>query len=156
MLGEEDSADVADYSLPDASESVEVSMGPHRTNTYDPEIGHIETGGTVTWTNESGNHSATAYHPDNDEPRRTPADAETWDTAVIRKNGRSASHTFETPGVYDYFCIPHEGLGKVGTVVVGDPNPDDQPGLEPPGDDLPQGARTKLETLNAKVRSAPE
>jgi plastocyanin len=156
ILGEDDSADVENYSLPAASATVEVAMGPNRTNSFDPEIVRVEPGGTVTWTNESGNHSATAYLPDNDEPRRTPADAEAWDTGVIRKNGRSASHTFEIPGVYDYFCIPHESMGMVATVVVGDPDPDDQAGLEPPGGDLPRSARERLETLNARVRSALE
>lgn len=154
MLGDE-SEDVANYSLPAASASVEVAMGPNRTNTYDPEIAHVKPGGAVTWTNESGNHSATAYHPDNDEPQRTPADAASWDTGVIRRNGRTASHTFETPGVYDYFCIPHEGLGMVGTVIVGDPDPEGQPGLESPSD-LPRSASKRLETLNAKVRAALE
>jgi plastocyanin len=155
LLGD-DSSDVADYSLPAASERVEVAMGPERTNRFDPEIVHVETGGTVTWTNESGTHSATAYHPDNGEPGRVPADAASWDTDVIRASDRSGSHTFETPGVYDYFCIPHESLGMVGTVVVGDPDPDGQPGLASPSDDLPQSARKRLETLNAKVRSALE
>jgi hypothetical protein len=28
------------------------------------------------------------------------------------------SFTFEEPGTYDYFCIPHEDLGMVGTVTV--------------------------------------
>ncbi|WP_241997224.1 plastocyanin/azurin family copper-binding protein [Halorubrum sp. SD626R] len=27
-------------------------------------------------------------------------------------------HTFEEPGTYEYFCIPHEGSGMVGTVRV--------------------------------------
>jgi plastocyanin len=155
VFGGDDSPDVENDELPAASESVEVAMGPNRTNSFDPEIVHVVPGGTVTWTNESGNHSATAYHPDNDAPGRVPADAASWDTGVIRRNGKSLSHTFEKSGVYDYFCIPHEGLGMVGTVVVGDPTPDDQPGLASPGD-MPRGARTKLETLNAKVRHALE
>ena len=156
VFGGDDSPDVENYEFPAASEQVGVAMGPNRTNSFDPEIVYVEPGGTVTWTNESSNHSATAYHPDDDEPRRVPAEAESWDTGVIRKTGRTASHTFETPGVYDYFCIPHEGLGMVATVVVGDPDPDDQAGLEPPGGDLPRSARERLETLNARVRSALE
>ncbi|WP_135830680.1 plastocyanin/azurin family copper-binding protein [Halorussus halobius] len=143
-----------DYSLPDASASVEVEMGPDATNLFEPEIAHVEPGGTVTWTNVSRNHSATAYHPDNDDPRRVPEDGDSWDTGVIRENGKSSAHTFEVPGVYDYYCIPHESLAMVGTVVVGDPDPADQPGLQSPSDDVARGGRNKLEELNAKVESA--
>jgi len=32
--------------------------------------------------------------------------------------GESFEHTFETPGTYRYFCIPHEVMGMVGSVVV--------------------------------------
>ena len=28
------------------------------------------------------------------------------------------SFTFEEPGTYDYFCIPHEKMGMVGSVTV--------------------------------------
>jgi plastocyanin len=27
-------------------------------------------------------------------------------------------HTFDVPGTYQYFCIPHEMAGMTGTVVV--------------------------------------
>lgn len=150
--GDEESYD--DYSLPEASASVEVEMGPDGTNLFEPEITRVEPGGTVTWTNVSRNHSATAYHPDNDVPRRVPDDSESWDTGVIRENGKSSAHTFEVPGVYDYYCIPHESLGMVGTVVVGDPDPADEPGLQSPGEQVARGGRSKLEELNAKVQAA--
>ncbi|MFB6117645.1 plastocyanin/azurin family copper-binding protein [Halosegnis sp.] len=32
--------------------------------------------------------------------------------------GDTYAHTFEVPGEYRYFCIPHERVGMVGTVVV--------------------------------------
>lgn len=32
--------------------------------------------------------------------------------------GDTFSHTFEVPGTYGYFCIPHEKGGMVGEVVV--------------------------------------
>jgi plastocyanin len=32
--------------------------------------------------------------------------------------GESWSHTFETEGVHEYFCIPHEGAGMVGQIEV--------------------------------------
>jgi pseudoazurin len=35
------------------------------------------------------------------------------------KNGKGASITFETPGIYYYWCTPHKGMGMIGLVVVG-------------------------------------
>ena len=32
--------------------------------------------------------------------------------------GESYRHAFEVAGTYEYFCIPHEGSGMVGTVRV--------------------------------------
>ena len=33
-------------------------------------------------------------------------------------SGGTFSFTFDEPGTYDYFCIPHEDLGMVGSVTV--------------------------------------
>ena len=39
--------------------------------------------------------------------------------------GESFEVELTEPGVYDYFCIPHEHAGMVGRIVVGGPGPDD-------------------------------
>ncbi|WP_210424179.1 plastocyanin/azurin family copper-binding protein [Halorussus ruber] len=156
VLSENDRTTPVDYTLPEATASAEVEMGPDGTNLFAPEIVHVEVGGTVTWTNVSANHSATAYAPAHDYPRRIPEEADPWDTGVIVANGESSSHTFETPGVYDYYCTPHEPFGMVGTVVVGNPDPAGQPGLQPPSDGRTEKAASKIEALNAKVRSGLE
>lgn len=154
VLSESDRrATTVEYALPEAAPTAEVRMGPDGSNRYDPEIVHVEVGGTVTWTNVVRNHSATAYAPEHDYPRRIPADAAAWDTGVLVEEGASASHTFEVPGVYDYYCTPHEPLGMVATVVVGDPDPADRPGLKPPGDGRSDATASKIRALNAKVRS---
>jgi plastocyanin len=157
LLAEESAQSTpVDYTLPDATPSAEVRMGPQGSNRYEPAIVRVEEGGTVTWTNVSRNHSATAYAPVHDYPRRIPEGGEAWDTGVLLGSDKAASHTFETPGVYDYYCTPHEPLGMVGTVVVGDPDPSGQPGLKSPDDGRSDRTASKLETLNAKVRSALE
>lgn len=122
---------------------------------FEPHVVHVETGGTVTWTDESGSHSATAYASDNDNPQRIPDDAAAWDSGRLG-DGETFQHTFETPGVYDYFCIPHEAVGMVATVVVGDADIRDQPGLASPQDGLPEKAKEKIEELNATVTEALE
>jgi plastocyanin len=65
----------------------------------------VPAGSTVTWTN-AGNarHSATA-------------DDGSFDTGLI-SSGEKASITFETPGVYTYFCILHGAAGGVGMTAV--------------------------------------
>jgi halocyanin-like protein len=37
----------------------------------------------------------------------------------INNEGYSYSHTFETPGVYTYYCQPHLSVGMKGAIVVG-------------------------------------
>lgn len=34
------------------------------------------------------------------------------------QSGQSYVHTFDTTGAHEYFCIPHEDAGMVGTVIV--------------------------------------
>ncbi len=122
---------------------------------YDPHLAWIEPGGTVTWRLESGQHDVVAYHPDNDDkPLRIPEGAEPWRIDLLSEEGETASHTFETEGVYDYYCTPHESLGMVGTVIVGEPDPHGQPGLEEPQASLPEGARSELADLGEQVNEA--
>lgn len=119
---------------------------------FEPHVVWVRPGGTVSWTLESGTHSATAYHPDNDRPLRMPDEATAWDSGLLTEQGASFDHTFEIEGVYDYYCIPHEALGMVGSVLVGRPDTQDQPGLAAPQSDLPPKARTELEERNTIVR----
>ena len=38
----------------------------------------------------------------------------------LENEGFTYSHTFETGGMYPYFCSPHEGLGMKGAIAVGE------------------------------------
>lgn len=122
---------------------------------FAPHAVWIEPGGTVTWKNKSGQHDAVAYHPDNGEkPLRIPENAEPWSTGLLTENGETVTHTFETEGVYDYFCTPHEHMGMVGTIIVGEPDAHGQGGLEEPQDSLPEGAMSELADLGKQVNEA--
>jgi pseudoazurin len=35
------------------------------------------------------------------------------------KNNKETSLTFDTPGIYYYWCTPHKSMGMIGLVVVG-------------------------------------
>ncbi|WP_225334232.1 plastocyanin/azurin family copper-binding protein [Halomicrobium urmianum] len=101
---------------------------------FDPIGLYVEPGATVTWVNESGSHSSTAYTEDNpqSEVNRIPEGAEGWNSGTLTDEGAEFMHTFDTEGTYDYYCIPHKTLGMVGRIVVGEPS-----GFE---DDPPDGA----------------
>lgn len=78
---------------------------------------------TLRWINsDRGNsHTATAYHPDLfGRSRRIPRGATPWDSKLLLPD-ESFEVTLERPGVYDYYCQPHEMAGMVGRIVVGRP-----------------------------------
>jgi plastocyanin len=89
---------------------------------FDPIGLLIEPGQTVRWVNESNVHTSTAYHPDNDgHVLRIPNAAEPWDSGYLIEPGEEFEVTLTVPGVYDYFCAPHEAAGMVGRIIVAQP-----------------------------------
>lgn len=88
--------------------------------TFSPETVTIEVGDTVTWRNTSDfPHTATCDPSKANDPSNVqlPADADPWDSGSVGGGGEF-SRTFDVPGQYDYVCLPHEGQGMLGTVVV--------------------------------------
>ena len=85
---------------------------------FDPIGLRVVPGTTVRWVLEANVHSATAYHPSNGFAPRIPAGAEPWDSGILSEPGQSFARRLEIPGVYDYYCIPHEMAGMVGRIVV--------------------------------------
>ena len=153
--GHSDDEDDHDEAVGAPSDTAEVRMitedgGYH----FEPHVVRVNVGGTVTWHNESGSHSTTAYHPDNDQPQLVPDGAAAWDSGILSEQGATFEHTFETEGVYHYYCTPHESLGMIGSVIVGEPDPHEQVALEEPPADKPDRVREKLEELNGMIRTA--
>ena len=76
-------------------------------NFFAPANITVEPGTTVTWVQSGDNpHTTTSYDG-------------LWDSGLLPGGSRQTfSFTFEEPGTYDYFCIPHEDLGMVGSVTV--------------------------------------
>lgn len=84
---------------------VDTSFQPLRTS--------VDPGTTVEWTNEdSFGHDVTAaqFHDA----------AAAWDFAVDVGPGESATHTFDSAGVYEYACTIHGRSSMCGAVLVGD------------------------------------
>ncbi len=121
---------------------------------FAPHVVRVNVGGTVTFHNESGSHATAAYHPDNDKPQLVPDGAAAWDSGLLTEQGATFEHTFETEGIYHYYCKPHETLGMIGTVIVGEPDAHDQPALEEPPAELGDEPRHKIEQLNERVNEA--
>jgi plastocyanin len=75
---------------------------------FDPVYLVVQAGTTVTWVNQD-----TAQHT-------TTADDNLWDSGLYGQ-GESFSFSFEQPGIYPYYCIPHGapgGVGMAATIVV--------------------------------------
>ena len=101
----------------------------------------VAPGTTLRFVNrDPGNsHTATAYHPDLfGRPRRIPEAALPWDSGFLLPD-EEFEVTLEQPGVYDFYCLPHEMAGMVGRIVVGQPgDPSWETAQE--GGDLPEAA----------------
>jgi plastocyanin len=106
----------------------------------------VAVGTTIRFVNrDPGNsHTSTAYHPDNfDRSRRIPKAARAWDSDFLLPDD-SFEVTLKVPGVYDYYCIPHEMAGMAGRIVVGDLG---DAGWEGPSRDTDDVPSEVLETL---------
>lgn len=114
---------------------------------FSPDRVRIQPGESVEWVVESAGHSATAYHPDNHTAYRSriPEAAESWDSGLLANKGDRFQHTFTVEGVYHYYCIPHEGAGMVGAIVVGSPAAG--AASAPVQPEVPEAARRKLQEL---------
>ncbi len=114
---------------------------------FDPVGVRVEPGTTVRWVVERHVHTTTAYHPASGrKPRRIPEGAVPWNSGYLVNPGDRFEVTLTVPGVYDYFCQPHEAAGMVGRIVVGRP-------AKPAYDDaaLPPAARAAFPTVDEIV-----
>jgi len=76
---------------------------------YSVDIARIDVGDTVTWLPAKKGHNVEfRAGPDGVKlPRKS-------------KMNKEFSMTFDTPGIYYYWCTPHKAMGMIGLVVVGD------------------------------------
>jgi len=94
---------------------------------FDPEDVTVAPGTTVVWENVGTiGHSVTAYENDVPEAAAFFASGGFGSESAARgaypdgdvAGGESFEHTFEVTGTHEYFCIPHEAVGMLGTVEV--------------------------------------
>ena len=77
---------------------------------FEPTGLYLEPGDTVTFVADTPHHTATAYHAQHVKTQRVPEGVEPFSSPVIPV-GQSWEYTFDTPGVYDLWCGPHEQYG---------------------------------------------
>lgn len=93
-------------------------------NFFEPAVVKIQPGDTVRWVNTTGVHTTTSYSPDNQKPWGMPEAATGWDSGLFTEADATFERTFDVEGTYAYFCLPHESIGMVGLIIVGDVLPD--------------------------------
>jgi len=123
---------------------------------FDPEELTIAPGDTVIWENVGDiGHSVTAYEDkipeaaeffasggfDAEQPAR-----DGYPDQGDIPGGETYEHTFETEGTHEYFCIPHESVGMLGSIEVV-PGGAETP--EPTGPAVPEAAHTLIAVTTA-------
>ena len=115
---------------------VKLEQTPEGNTHFDPAGIHIAPGDTVRWVADQRLPFGHRLPPANDNHElRIPESAEPWDSDILLADYprpvATFEHVFTVPGVYDYFCKPHEMAGMVGRIVVGEPG--NGPGTKPFG-----------------------
>jgi plastocyanin len=95
---------------PPADATIQV-LGPSGGNRFSPADVTIQAGQTVEWVWPAGSSGHNV----------TPDDTEPPTSGPVASGPETYSHTFNTPGTYNYYCIAHGlpgGGGMSGTVTV--------------------------------------
>jgi halocyanin-like protein len=111
-----DDVDNYDGSTADATGQSQVTVevganGNGGTFAFEPPAVRIDPGTTVTFSWTSNTHNVLV--------EEQPSGAGWEGHAPIEDTGFEFEHTFETEGVYTYYCEPHLSLGMKGAIVVG-------------------------------------
>lgn len=114
------------YSMPDnttwAYDTADPAATVGMTNSmkFEADTVKISAGETVKWENSSLlAHTVTGDPAESsiEGSAKLPEGAEPFDSGMMDPE-ETFSHTFEVPGTYQYFCIPHEGTKMYGWVIV--------------------------------------
>jgi len=92
------------------TDAVTITVGPDGEYVYDPAAVVVSPGTTVSFEWASPTHNVLV--------ESAPDGAGWGGHGSIENDGFSVEHTFETEGVYTYYCEPHLPLGMKGVVEV--------------------------------------
>ena len=91
------------FSAPAVAADMSIEM---QKKSYSVEVAKIGVGDTITWLPKSKGHNVEIVASPNELKFKS-------------KNNNGTSLTFDTPGIYYYWCTPHKSMGMIGLVVVG-------------------------------------
>jgi plastocyanin len=95
-------------------------------NEFSPAEITIAPGDTVTWVNTTDQVHTSSADPEiatDQNNVQLPEGADTWHSGNIEP-GEEYSVTLDVPGMYVYFCYPHQDGGMIGVIIVEDETDD--------------------------------
>ncbi|WP_136716321.1 halocyanin domain-containing protein [Halorientalis salina] len=129
------------------SDTVTVQVGAGSSGlAFDPPAVHVDNGATVQWewTGEGGAHNVVS-------------DDDVFESGdPVDTTGVQFEYTFEEDGIYNYYCMPHEASGMLGSIVVGTDYPTKSTGGGGGGGGVPSipGPAKSIGVATAFVMSA--
>jgi len=82
-----------------------------RNSRFQPNTLTVKVGTTVTWINQDNFiHTVTSG--------TSPSEKSGLFDSGDLSGGETFSFTFDQPGTYDYFCVPHYSMGMIGKIIV--------------------------------------
>ena len=77
------------------------------SNRFVPSTLQVPVGATVVWINQGGTHNTQEAN-------------DLWASDITSASRVEENHVqvFEESGSFDYFCLPHQGVGMKGTIIV--------------------------------------
>ena len=97
------------FALASPAAAVDQTVDVTSDFTFAPDVVNVDVGDTVTWSFSGAGHTTTS---ESGQP-------ESWNSGPeVNAVGTTYPYTFNTPGRFSYYCIPHESFMK-GAVVVG-------------------------------------
>lgn len=106
------------FSFPSDTLVVQI-LGTGADARFEPMVIQVQPGDVIKFEVAEGVHTVTAYHPENRRPQRIPEEAASFNSGMLTES-QIWTLKITTPGVYDYFCLPHERMGHAGRILVGE------------------------------------
>ena len=88
-----------------------LNKGEKRSMVFSKEIVNVNVGDTVKWQATDKGHNVEFIFKNG-----IPKNVEKFKSKV----GKDTEYTFNTPGIYAYWCTPHKTMGMIGFIIVGE------------------------------------
>ena len=131
------------------STTVDVTVAPGGTFTFDPSTVNISVGDTVRWTWAGNGHSVTSGAPCTADGQFCSPNNMNCDAGTLNNTGFIYEFTFAQAGSFSYFCFAHCSLGMTGVVNVSAASPTPTPTATATATATPTGTPTATPSATA-------